>query len=213
MKRILFMTLALLPLSLSCSLVTNAFPGLAPSPTPTQTPTSTPSPLPSATPTNTFTPTPTLRPLPGSVDEARQYYDLEVSEGEWASAVIEAYGEPASDEMLPNFNPRVMRVLSYPELGLEFSFNRNQLWGIDVTRPFDGEVFGLRLGDPIRRAIDIFGSGYETFETGHANMGSVLAYYWQADLPKWFFYTQDDMTVAIGFFDKSIYGEWNFTTP
>lgn len=83
--------------------------------------------------------------------------DLGVRVGGSRKDVERTYGQPSSNEVLPNYNPPVMRKLVYKNLGLTFFFFRNLLWGIEVKDPFQGKFFGVKIGDPVSRAIALYG--------------------------------------------------------
>jgi hypothetical protein len=189
-------------------------PQATPSPevTPTPEPTPTPEVTPFGEPTPTRSPEPVVEeepPLP-SIDEAKSRHTIEVKAGDSSADIIAAYGQPSSDEILPNFDPPVMRMMRYSSLGLAFMLNSDRLCCITVTKPYSGEVFGLKIGDPISRAIAIYGDEYSTFETAAiiGIDGLVLAHFWDTFLPNWFFYSQDDTIVGMKLHDPSIYGSW-----
>jgi len=83
--------------------------------------------------------------------------DLMVRVGSSRNEVTKIYGQPSSIEVLPNYNPPVMRKLVYKNLGLTFFFYRNLLWGIEVKAPFQGKFFGVKIGEPVSRAITLYG--------------------------------------------------------
>jgi hypothetical protein len=157
-------------------------------------------------------PPPPASPL--SIEEARSRHSIMVNPGDSASAIISAYGQPSSDEVLSNFDPPVMRQMRYGSLGLRFMLNRDRLCCIDVTQQFQGEVFGLKIGDSLSAAVAIYGDKYHTFDTAVLGVsGSVRAYSWTSQLPNWFFYEQNGVIVAMSLFVRSIYGNWVAETP
>jgi hypothetical protein len=193
-------------------------------PTLTLQPTPTPTPQPAPTPTPTLqpeqstptlhppTPTPEPAPLP-SLDEARALHTIKVNAGDSPDAIIAAYGSGFSNQILPNFDPPVMRRMEHSGLGLAFLFNRDRLCCIEVTKRFDGQVFGSSIGDPISRAIAIYGDDYSTFESAAMNVGEVDVYSWERLFPNWFFDVKDGVIVGFRFHDGSIYGVWDIVQP
>jgi len=87
-------------------------------------------------------------------------YTLPVKVGDTRSEVVRFLGEPTSSKMLPNFDPPVMTEVEYIHLGLKFSYCRNQIYAIMIGKPFDGNFYGLKIGDPISKAIGIFGDHF-----------------------------------------------------
>jgi len=158
-------------------------------------------------------PTVTPSPPPASLAEAVARHSIRFRGGDSEADIRAAYGEPEGDVVHPNFIPARMHTLHYTKTGLRFSLNMQTLYGIDVCLPFQGEVFGMRLGDPIERAIAVFGPPDKTFEPGIERFGRVTAYRWDTDpLRNWTFYTYGDRIVAVRFSDGAYFGEWTRET-
>jgi len=148
------------------------------------------------------------RPLPSSIAAAKQMHTIQIEAGASSADIIAVYGQPSDDYWPENFNPPVRHIMKYRDQGLQFGLTRDKLSDIDATPNFQGEVFGLRIGDPISRAIAIYGNDYSTFESGTVEVGIAMAYYWEVHLPNWFVYVKDDLIVAFLLHDKSFYGPW-----
>jgi hypothetical protein len=157
-------------------------------------------------------PTPDLENLP-SFEEAMTRNDIIVTGGDTYEDIISAYGEPSKDEMSPNFNPPIMRSVSYHDLDLKFLLNKDIICCIEAYDNFDGEVFGLKIGDYISKAIAIFGDDYEEFETAAYNVGMCDGYHWLDKLPNWHIKAKDGFIVEFGYFDREIYGPWSPELP
>lgn len=133
-------------------------------------------------------------------------HTIKVEAGASSSDIIEKYGQPTRDYWPENFNPRVRYVMEYHDQGLEFGLTRDKLSDINVYSNFQGEVFGLRIGDPISRAIAIYGNDYRRVETGVVVIRTY--YYWEESLPNWPVYVENEVIVAFLLHDKSFYGSW-----
>lgn len=152
-------------------------------------------------------------PPPASLSEAAARHPIRFRGGAGEADIRAVYGEPEGDVVLQNFRPATMHILHYTKLGLRFNFNMETLYGIDVCLPFQGEVFGMRLGDPIERALAVFGPPDKTFEPGIERFGRVTAYRWNTDpLQNWTFYTYADRIVAVHFYDEAHFGKWTQET-
>lgn len=107
---------------------------------------------------------------------------VKVRVGDLRRDVESIYGEPSSIEVLPRYNPPVMRKIMYKDLGLNFNFFRNLLWGIEVNTPFKGKFFGVQIGDFVSQAIALYGrkhTGSSPFSKGPPH-----SYRWYNILPK-----------------------------
>lgn len=131
-------------------------------------------------------------------------HTITVEAGASSADIIATYGQPSHDYWPENFDPPVRHIMDYRDQGLEFGLTRDKLSDIHATPNFQGEVFNLRIGDPINRAIAIYDNDYSTFESG----GITPTYYWEAHLPNWFVYVKDDVIMAFRLHDKSFYGSW-----
>jgi len=110
-------------------------------------------------------------------------YTVKVKVGDLRKKVESIYGQPSSIEVLPGYNPPVMRQLKYKSLGLNFYFFRNLLWGIKVYAPFKGEFFGVKIGDFVSQAIALYRSNY-TGSYPVPKKGPPHYYEWTNLLPK-----------------------------
>ncbi len=151
------------------------------------------------------TPTPVpLTATPLSAAEGKRHYDVRVRGGNSAEAIIAVYGGAATDYMDPGFRPAVIRYMEYPALGLKFRLNRDRVYGISVSEPYDGEIFALRIGDNVSKGIALYGP-YERDEMFTA----FFAVVWKAQLPNWqFVLTETGIITNINYFDQSIFGNW-----
>jgi hypothetical protein len=144
------------------------------------------------------------RPLPSSIEEAKQLQTVTIRAGATSEEIIDTCGHPTSDEMLENFSPRVRRLLTYQDAGLVFGLTRNRLSDIWVESRYDGDVFGLRVGDQLQRAIAIYGmQGHESWPRGDKEI-----HHWPELLPGWFFETLEDRIVTIHMHNEDFYGDW-----
>jgi hypothetical protein len=159
----------------------------------------------------TFRPTatpilPTLAPAALMV-----HNNLERFVGGKADTIIKAYGMAPVDFMDSSYRPPIIRVMKYPELGLEFNLNKDRIYLISASKPFTGKVFGLKIGDNISRLV----AAYGTYETDgklyqDKDLGlKVLSVKWPAKLPMWFFtITEKGIIARISFSDQVIFGNW-----
>jgi hypothetical protein len=153
--------------------------------------------------------TETATPQVPSISEALGRHTVRVKGGSSAADIRSFYGEPSSAELPMHYDPPVMYFMEYKSLGLDFALNQDRLWGIGVKEPFSGEVFGLRIGDPISRAIAIYGNDFKMSvqETGPARY-SFTIYSWKDKLPNWVFYVRAEKIYEFDFRDDDIYGYW-----
>jgi hypothetical protein len=160
---------------------------------------------------------PTVRPtatpiLPTLSPAALMVHNnLERFVGGTADTILMAYGEAPVDYMDSRFRPPIIRVMEYPELGLEFNLNEDRIYNFRAVRPFTGRVFGLKIGDNIRRAVEVFGT-YETDGKIYPNKDLGLKVYyvtWPVRLPMWSLTVSENGIIAqINFHNQAIFGNW-----
>ena len=160
---------------------------------------------------------PTVRPtatpiLPTLSAAALLVHDnLEFFVGGTADTIIQAYGLAPIDYMDSQFRPPIIRVMKYPELGLEFALNKDRIYRFSASRPFTGKVFGSKIGDNISRLEAVYGP-YETDGKLYQDKDlglKVLTVKWPLKLPQWFFsITEKGIITYFAFLDQDIFGTW-----
>ena len=137
--------------------------------------------------------------------------NLERFVGGTADTIVRAYGMAPVDVMHPGYTPPIIRIMQYPELGLEFNLNKDRIYNINVTKPFTGKVLGLKIGDNISQGVAVFG----TYESDgkiyqNKNLGLKVFYVtWPTKLPKWSLAVSENGIIArISFHDQAIFGNW-----
>ena len=160
---------------------------------------------------------PTVRPtatpvLPTLSSAALMFHNnLERFVGGTADTIIRAYGMAPVDVMDSRYRPPIIRIVKYPELGLEFNLNKDRIYNISVYKPFTGKVFGLKIGDDISQAVAVFGA-YESDEKIYPNTDLGLKVYyvtWPLKLPMWSLAVSENGIIArISFHDQAIFGNW-----
>jgi hypothetical protein len=137
--------------------------------------------------------------------------NLEFFVGGTADMIIKAYGMAPVDYMDSSYRPPIIRVMKYPELGLEFNLNKDRIYRFSASGPFTGKVFGSKIGDDISRLVAVFGA-YESDEKIYPNTDLGLKVYyvtWPLKLPMWSLAVSENGIIArISFHDQAIFGNW-----
>lgn len=156
------------------------------------------------------------KPMPASIEEARARDDIEIGRGYSHNKVKSVHGDPWATARLSAFEPQVVTRMIYQQ-GLEFLCTHGVVCGITVTAPFSGEVFGMRIGDPIDQVIAVFGPDFQSGERHLSDrsyrhrsvkLGFVQAYSWEQHFPGWWFCAKDGEIVAFNWEDPEILSIW-----
>ena len=149
------------------------------------------------------------RPLPISIEEAKQIMSIQVSAGDSADDIFNIYGQPSKDFYPENYNPRTRRIIQYSQLGLKFGLTSNKISDIFINAGYTGEIYGLRLGDQLQRGLDIFESKPLIFQEQNEDV-----YSWPDFDPDWFFHISTNSLVNKGrivqihMHNREYYGDW-----
>ena len=149
--------------------------------------------------------------LMAEVEGPRIALESDLRPGMTPDQVRQVLGAPDEDELLPHFDPRVIRRWNYRSVGLELLLHEEKgLAQMELSRRWTQPTLGVRIGDPVQDPLILARGESGTRALPCASWPKAWFYYDAVPLPGGRTPRERVRVHRIHFEDDAVFGHWDW---